>query len=174
MPDPAPPPPWTALARDRALVLALVAFGATSLLFDRAAGLDLVGPESPDPFGRMLWAYGVRFDPLVAENPLFLRIMSFISGFVYGPLHLWLARALARRDPAIVGPARVWAHTILYSMVVHVAAEILWPRPPASWAILTAIYAPYVVVPLAVLRLVERAPWCRPDTAPPAPGSHEP
>ncbi|RMG98689.1 MAG: DUF2781 domain-containing protein [Deltaproteobacteria bacterium] len=154
-------PSWTAVPADRILVPSLLAFAATSLLFDRAAGLDLVAPDSPDPFGRMLWAYGTRFDPLVAENPLFLRIMSFISGFVYGPAYLWLARALVRRDPAIVVPTRIYAHTILYSMVVHVAAEVLWPRPPDSWAVLAAIYAPYVLVPLALLWRVETAPWCR-------------
>ena len=90
-----------------------MAFAATSFLFDRAAAMDTVGPDSADPFGRALWMYGMRFDPLVAENPLFLRLMSGISAFVFGPFYVVLAWGLVKGRNWIRMPTIVWASAML-------------------------------------------------------------
>lgn len=135
---------------DTMVIATLVAFAATSLLFDRAAALDLVAPDSADPFGRALHWYGLRYDPLVAANPLFLRVMSGISAFVFGPFYLWAARALWRGDRRLVVPALLYAAAMIYSMVVHMVVELRHDVPPPSVALLVLIYLPYVVLPLAL------------------------
>lgn len=136
---------------DAAIAATLVGFAATSLLFDRAAALDLVAVDSPDPFGRMLWWFGTTYDPLVAQNPWFLRVMSAISAFVYGPFYLWAALALWRRNASLRTPALIYASTILYSMIVHVAVEVWGDLPPPSLLIFGLVYAPYCVLPVALV-----------------------
>lgn len=135
---------------DGLVVVTLLGFAATSFLFDRAAAMDLVAPDSVDPFGRALWAYGRRFDPLVAENPLFLRVMSGISAFVFGPFYLWAARALWRGDARLVAAAPWYAAAMVYSMVVHVIVELRHDVPPPSVLAMLLIYVPYVALPLAL------------------------
>lgn len=139
---------------DAFLVATMVAFAATSFLFDRAAALDLVAADSPDPFGRMLWQFGTSYDPLVAQNPLFLRVMSGISAFAFGPFYLWAARALWRGDERLRIPAIVYACTMSYSMVVHVAVEFLGELPPTDTLIFALVYAPYCILPAALLARV--------------------
>lgn len=145
---------------DRLLVATFVAFAATSLLFDRAAALDWVGPEVADPFGRALWWYGSRFDPLVADNPLFLRVMSAISAFVFGPFYFVLAWGVAKQRAWVRTPAIGYAVVMLYSMIVHVAVEAGCDTPPPNWFIFAATYAAYFAAPTVLLsRMV--GPWPR-------------
>jgi len=127
-------------------------FAATSVLFDRAAALDWVGPDVVDPFGRALWWYGANFDPLVAENPLFLRIMSGLSAFVFGPFYFVLAWGVAKQRAWIRTPAIVYAGVMLYSMVVHIGVEVWCDTPPPNLAVFFATYAIYVVAPAVLLR----------------------
>ena len=137
---------------DGLIIATLLSFAATSFLFDRAAAMDLVAPDSIDPFGRALHWYGVRYDPLVAENPLFLRIMSGISAFVFGPFYLWAARALWRGDARLHRASLLYGAAMIYSMVVHVLVEVWHDVSPPSPIILVGVYLPYVALPLALPR----------------------
>ncbi|MEM6997186.1 MAG: emopamil-binding family protein [Myxococcota bacterium] len=143
-----PPADWV----DRALVATFVSFAATSLLFDRAAALDWVGPDVADPFGRALWWYGTHFDPLVAENPLFLRVMSALSAFVFGPFYFVLAWGLAKRRAWIRLPAVAYASVMLYSMGVHVVVELWCDTPPPNLWVFFGTYLAYIAAPLVLLR----------------------
>ena len=136
---------------DLPLAATLVAFAATSLLFDRAAAMDTIGPDTADPFGRALWLYGTKFDPLVAENPLFLRVMSGISAFVFGPLYFALAWGLAKRRAWVRVPTIVWGTAMLYSMLVHVVVELACDTPPPNLPVFFAVYAAYIAAPIAAL-----------------------
>ncbi len=145
---------------DRALIVALLAFTATSLLFDRAAALDAVAEDSADPFGRALWWYGVHYDPLVAENPLFLRVMSGISAFGFGMLYPVLAWGIAKRRNWVRGPALAYAAMMLYSMFVHVVVEVQCDTPPPNMPIFLGTYLGYILVPvLLAWRLSPRRPF---------------
>jgi hypothetical protein len=143
---------------DAFFVATFVAFALTSFLFDRAGALDTVGPDSADPFGRALYWYGVRYDPLVAENPWFLQVMSAISAFVFGPIYLYLAHGFLKRREAIRLPAIAWAWVMLYSMVVHVAIELWGDAPPPSTLVFAATYAIYCVAPVLLLYRVRSSP----------------
>lgn len=130
----------------------------TAFTMDRSAALDLCGPDSPDPFGRALWGYGERYDPLVSANPYFLRVMSGISAFVLGPLELCIAYGLWTQRAWVRGPAVVWSIAMLYSMVVHTIVEFWGPMPPPHPGIALAAYTAYLVVPLVLLRRLWRTP----------------
>lgn len=144
-------PPWYRQPLDLVLVVTFGMFALTSFLFDRLGGIDAIDPASADPLARALVAYGERFDPLVLENPVFLRIMSWISAFVMGPFYLVLIYAFVRRRNWIRDPAIAYAAIMLYSMVVHVAAELMWHTPPPNLPVLFATYAWYAVAPVLLL-----------------------
>lgn len=143
-------------ALDAMLTLTFLGFAATSFLFDRAAGLDWVGPDTADPFGRALYWYGVKYDPLVAANPLVLRLMSAISAFIFGPFYLVLARGLWRGSASIRTPAIVYGWVMLYSMVIHIVYELWGELPPPNLAVFAGVYAPYVVAPALLLWRLRR------------------
>lgn len=136
---------------DAFFVVTFASFALTSFLFDRTAALDIIGPDSADPFARAIYWYGVRYDPLVLENPLFLQVMSGISAFVFGPFYLWLVRGFVRRDERIRIPAIVYAWMMLYSMVVHLAVELWGELPPPNIPVFVGVYAIYVIAPVLLL-----------------------
>ena len=74
--------------------------------------------------------------------------MSWISGFVFGPFYAVIVYAIVRRRDWIRIPALLYVGAMLYSMIVHIALELMWDVPPPSLAALSAIYAPYVIAPL--------------------------
>jgi hypothetical protein len=160
-PDPDSPPAPNAFGLlDAFFVATFVAFALTSFLFDRTAALDIVAPDSADPFARAVYWYGMKYDPLVAANPLFLQVMSGISAFVFGPIYLYLAHGILRRRPSIRIPAIAYAITMLYSMVVHLAVELFGDLPPPDLLVFTAVYAIYLVTPVLLLwRFRPRAPF---------------
>lgn len=136
---------------DAFFVITLAAFAATSLLCDRTGALDIIGPDSSDPFARAVYWYGVRYDPLIVENPLFLQVMSGISAFVFGPIHAILSWGFARRSNRIRTLGIVWAWTMLYSMLVHIAVEIWGPLPPPQPLVFVGTYAVYAIAPILLL-----------------------
>ncbi len=151
---------------DLVMVVTLVAMALIALLIDRTAALDICGPDSADPFGRALWHYGERFDPLVSANPLFLRVMSGISAFVFGPMELAIAYGLWKRRPWVRMLAIVWLVAMLYSMVVHTIVEFFGDIPPPHPGIALVAYGAYVAIPVALAwRLRHRKPFAVPEVA---------
>ena len=148
--------PWYRHPIDLVLVVSFAGFFVTSVVFDRLAALDLVRADSSDPIARALWQYGAAYDPLVAQNPVFLRVMSWISAFVFGPFYLVLVYALVRRRTWIRVPAIIYASCILYSMIVHVVVELMWPEPPPDLVVFAFVYGAYAIAP--TLLLVRMAP----------------
>jgi hypothetical protein len=136
---------------DLFFVATFAGFAATSLLFDRTAALDIIGPDSIDPFARALYWYAIRYDPLVVENPLFLRLMSAISAFVFGPLYIYLAHGFWRQRARIRTAGLVYGWVMVYSMVVHIVVELWGELPPPNLVVFWLVYAIYLVVPILLL-----------------------
>ncbi len=150
---------WYRRPADTVLVVGFLAFCFTSATFDRAAGLDLVAPDSPDLFGRLLWHYGHKWDPLVAANPLTLRIMSAISAFLFGPFYLVAAWAFVNQRNWIRTPALIYGSAMLYSMLVHVLAEFMYEVPLPSVPVFVLSYGAYAGVPALLLWRIRDQPF---------------
>ena len=155
------PLPLDQRPRDRLFVLGFLLFACTSVFVDRLAALDVDVCAEQRLWGALCW-YGRELDPLYLANPQWLRVMSGISAWVYGPLYLLLAWAFWRGVEAARTPAMVWAITMLYSMVVHLWMEFFGPHPPPRPLLTLMVYLPYVLLPIALLiraskpRLFER------------------
>lgn len=141
--------------RDRLFIAGFLMFAATSFLVDRLAALDVDVCGEQRMWGALCW-YGRNLDPLYLANPQWLRVMSGISAWVFGPMYLVMAWAFWRGVEAIRIPAIVWAVAILYSMVVHLWMEFFGDHPPPNIPILLAIYLPYVALPVALVWRVRR------------------
>jgi hypothetical protein len=155
------PTPLGERPRDRYLILCFLVFACTSLFVDRLAALDADFCGEQHLGGALCW-YGQNIDPLFLANPQWLRVMSGISAWVYGPLYLLLAWAFWRGVEAARTPALVWAVAILYSLVVHLWMEFFGEYPAIRPVVLLLVYLPYVIVPIIVIaRLRDARPFSR-------------
>lgn len=136
---------------DRVLAIWALSFAMTSLVFDRVAALEH-GPLQPAESGpkALLYWWGTTYDPLIAQNPLWLQIMSGLSAFVFGPFYVWLAVKLLR-GRARRGPPIVYAFVMLYSMVVFLGVHAFGELRPPVPSLVALLYAPYVLFPLVLL-----------------------
>ncbi len=135
---------------DRWYIAGFLLFACTSILVDRLAALDVDVCAEQRMWGALCW-YGRELDPLYLANPQWLRVMSGISAWVFGPIYPWLAWGFWRGSDAVRGPAIAWAVALLYSMVVHLWMELFGDHPPPHPGWLLAIYLPYLVLPAATL-----------------------
>ncbi len=155
------PIPLTQRGLDRVFVLGFLMFAATSLYVDRLAALDVDVCAEQRLAGALCW-YGRNIDPLYLANPHWLRVLSGISAWVFGPLYLVLAYGFWRGVDAVRGPALAWATCILYSMVLHIWLELFGEHPPANPGAMFLVYAPYIALPIALLwRMRSRGPFSR-------------
>lgn len=146
---------------DRWLIAGFLLFACTSLFVDRLAALDVDVCAEQRMAGLLCW-YGRAVDPLYLANPQWLRVMSGISAWVFGPLYLLLAWAFWRGVDAARGPAIAWAVAMIYSLTVHLWMEFFGDHPPAAPGILIAVYFPYALLPaLTLARLREPRPFAR-------------
>lgn len=144
---------------DRWLVAGLVIFALTSVFVDRLAAMDVDFNGDGWWLGVLRW-YGENYDPLFLANPQWLRVMSGISAFIFGPAYLVIAWATVRGENAIRTPALVLASTLLYSMVVHLWMELYGEYPVPNLPVLLAVYAPYAAMPFALFwRFRRRSPF---------------
>ena len=155
------PIPLSERPRDRWFIAFFLMFACTSFFVDRYAALDVDMCGEQTMRGALCW-YGQTFDPLFLANPQWLRVISGISAWVFGPLYLLLAWAFWRGVESARPPALVWAISILYSLVLHLWMEFFGDYPSPRPFMMMLFYWPYVLVPVAVLiRLRETRPFSR-------------
>lgn len=83
----------------------------------------------PDPESSYFWAravyhvYAYGNDPLLIANPMFLRMMTAISAFIFGPFYVVLVYAFVKGKNWIRPFALVYAGMIVESMIVLLGVE---------------------------------------------------
>jgi|GEM_PF-2264341 len=148
--------PITARRSDWAYIVICGAFACTSLLFD--AMTLLVGWLSGDPLAWPLAPGGLEMyaavDPLLVADPVFMQVGVALSGFVWGPLYIYLARGFYRGDNRIRVPGLMYGATLTGIMLMIVAEELVsnvpgWQTPEPGLFI--AYNIPYLLFPIAVM-----------------------
>lgn len=135
---------------DRWIIAALLLFACTSLFVDRLAALDVDVCAEQRMAGMLCW-YGQTIDPLYLDNPQWLRVMSGISAWIFGPVYLLLAWAFWRGVDACRFVAIAWAVAMSYSLIVHIWMEFFGPLPSPMPATMLAVYLPYMLLPVIVI-----------------------
>jgi len=136
-------------------------FAVTSAIADAIPTLGIVmAPDAPTLLGRANYWYAAGCDPLFLHPPVWMRFVTGLSVFVYGPFYLVLAFALLRGKNWIQLPAVIYA-TMISSITGIVVFGVEFFGEPA-WRCqnipkFLAYNLPYVLVPLLLLARM-RAP----------------
>ena len=143
-------------------------FAVVFLLFAVTSGIsDLLptigvpmSPDSANPLARANYWYALDADPLFMNPPVWMRIVTGLSAFAYGPFYLLLAYALLKGKNWIQVPAIIYATLIsgitgIIVFGVEFWGEAAWRSPnPAKFL---AFNLPYVVIPLLLLARMRKA-----------------
>jgi hypothetical protein len=145
---------------DRVLIVFFALFAFTSILMEPyiTFGVDLA--RATDPLGRAWYFYARTWDPLFLEQPVYMRVLTGIDEWIYGPMHLVLIHAFLHRRGWIRLPALLYCGAIIYSTVVYFLVEFLGEAHRANLAMVTIVNIPYTIVPcLLVWRMWPAEPF---------------
>ena len=98
---------------DLFFIVVFALFAITSAIADAIPTLGIkMAPDAPTFLGRANYWYAFGCDPLFLNPPIWMRIVTGLSAFVYGPFYIVLAYALARGKNWIQLPAVIYATMI--------------------------------------------------------------
>ena len=141
-------------------------FAVTSGISDAIPTLGIeFSPDSPNPLARANYWYAIDCDPLFMHPPVWMRFVTGLSAFVYGPFYLVLAWALLKGKNGIQLWAVIYATMISSITGIIVFGVELFGEPefrttnPGKFF---AFNTPYVVIPLLLLaRMRKPLPFTR-------------
>lgn len=151
---------------DAFFAIVFVLFACTSGISDIIPTLGIpMSPDSANPIARGNYWYAVDADPLFLHPPVWMRIVTGLSAFVYGPFYLVLAWCLVKGKNWIQLPAVIYATMIcsitgiiVFGVEFFGEAE-LRTQNPAKFLLFNL---PYVLIPLALLiRMRKPMPFMR-------------
>jgi peptidoglycan/LPS O-acetylase OafA/YrhL len=151
---------------DLFFVVIFSAFTITSLISDLlpTLGVDISHPSS-NFFVNSNWWYAHDTDPLFMTPPVWMRIVTGLSAFVYMPFYVLLVLALIKgwnwiQLPAVIYAAIIASITGIVVFGVEFFGEPQWVTPnPAKFL---AFNLPYVLVPILLLiRMRRPRPFAR-------------
>jgi hypothetical protein len=115
---------------DWIFIIVFSAFVFTSFAADLVNAVSRPDPESSYFWARAVYnAYAYGTDPLLIANPMFLRIMTAISAFLFGPFYIVLIISFIKGWNRIRPFALVYAGMIIESMIVLVGVEFAGDFP---------------------------------------------
>lgn len=143
-----------------------VLFAVTSGISDAVPTLGIeMSPDSTNPLARANYWYAIDADPLFMHPPVWMRFVTGLSTFVYGPFYLVLAWCLVKGKNGIQLPAVIYA-TMISSItgVIVFGVEFFGEEPfrttnPVKFL---SFNLPYVIIPLVLLaRMRKPMPFTR-------------
>lgn len=143
-----------------------VVFALTSGISDAVPTLGIeMSPDSPNPLARANYWYAVDADPLFMHPPVWMRIVTGLSTFVYGPFYLVLAWALVKGKNWIQLPAVIYA-TMIASITGFIVFGVEFFGEPEfrtqNPLKFLSLNTPYVFFPLLLLaRMRKPLPFTR-------------
>lgn len=143
-----------------------VTFALTSGISDAIPTLGIeMSPDSANPLARANYWYAVDADPLFMHAPVFMRFITGLSTFVYGPFYLVLAYCLVKGRNWVQLPSVIYA-TMISSItgiivfgVEFVGEPELRTQNPLKFL---SFNLPYVLLPILLLvRMRKPMPFTR-------------
>ena len=90
-------------------------------------------------------------DPLLCANPLWFRVMCFVSPFIYAPFYLVAVYAIVKGLEWIRVPLLAISSGLLYSLTV-ILIEQVWGRYAShNVPLVLAAYATYWLLPIVLI-----------------------
>ncbi|PZR18788.1 MAG: DUF2781 domain-containing protein [Archangium gephyra] len=151
---------------DLFFAIVFLTFALTSGISDLVPTLGIeMAPDSPNPLARANYWYAIDADPLFMHPPVWMRIVTGLSTFVYGPFYLLLAWALIKGKNWIQLPAVIYA-TMISSITGFIVFGVEFFGEPQfqtkNAAKFLAFNTPYVLLPILLLvRMRKPEPFTR-------------
>jgi hypothetical protein len=147
-------------ALDRLFVACFAVFAFTSICMEPYITFGVNLARATSPLGRAWYFYARNWDPLFLDQPAYMRVMTGIDEWVYGPMYLVLIYAFVRRRDWIRLPGLLYCGAIIYSTLVYFLTEFLTEGHRANLTMVTLVNIPYTIVPcLLVWRLWRPSPF---------------
>ena len=151
---------------DIAFAFVFLGFAISSGISDLVPTLGIhMSATSDNPLARINYWYAHDADPLFMNPPVWMRIVTGLSAFVYGPFYLVLVYCLLRGHNWIQLPAVVYASMIVSLTGIVVFGVEFFGEPqfqthnPGKFL---AFNLPYVLLPLLLLvRMRKPMPFTR-------------
>jgi hypothetical protein len=143
-----------------------VTFAVTSGISDAVPTLGIeMSPDSTNPLARANYWYAVDADPLFMHPPVWMRFVTGLSTFVYGPFYLVLAYCLVKGKNWIQLPAVIYATMISSITGVLVFGVEFFGEPEfrtQNAFKFLSFNLPYVLMPILLLvRMRKPLPFTR-------------
>lgn len=162
----APALPLSQRRIDVFFAVVFLVFAVTSGISDAVPTLGIeLSPASDNPLARANWWYAHDTDPLFLKPPVWMRFVTGLSAFVYGPFYVLLAWALVKGKQWIQLPAVIYATMISTITGIIVFGVEFFGEP--EWRCTNplkflALNTPYVLIPLLLLaRMRKPDPFSR-------------
>ena len=141
-------------------------FAITSVISDALPTLGVsMSPDSINVLARANYWYASTTDPLFMNPPVWMRFVTGLSAFVYGPFYLLLVNCLIKRKNWIQLPAVIYATMISTITGIIVFGVEFFGEPqfrtpnPLKFLLFNL---PYVFLPLLLLiRMRKPLPFTR-------------
>lgn len=138
----------------------------SSMISDAIPTLGIVeSPHSSNILARINYFYASVNDPLFLHPPVWMRFVTGLSAFVYGPFYLLLVFALVKGKNwiqlfSVIYGSLIVGITGIVVFGVELFGEPQWRTPhPISFL---AINSPYVLIPLLlIIRMRKPEPFTR-------------
>ncbi len=141
-------------------------FTVTCVISDALPTIGVeMSPDSANMFARANYWYAQGTDPLFMNPPVWMRFVTGLSAFVYGPFYLVLVFCLLKGKNQIQLPAVIYATMIItLTGIVVFGVEFFGEPEYRSPNILKFLMfnLPYVLIPLLLLvRMRKPLPFTR-------------
>jgi len=140
---------------DLFFAIVFLLFAVTSAISDAIPTLGIaMDPHSANALARANYWYAVSADPLFMHPPVWMRIVTGLSAFVYGPFYLLLVYCLVKGKNWIQLPSVIYATMIVALTGIVVFGVEFFGEPafrtpdPVKFL---AFNLPYVLIPLLLL-----------------------
>jgi len=141
-------------------------FFITSMISDMVPTLTgALDPNSTNVFVKMNYGYAKGCDPLFLNPPIWMRFVTGLSAFVYGPFYLALVYSLIKGINRIQVPSVIYGSAIFFITGVVVFGVEFFGEP--QWRCqnpgkFLPYNLPYVLVPLLlIIRMRKEFPFTR-------------
>jgi len=130
----------------------------------------------PEPFVRAIHWWGATADNLVLARPPWYKAAILLEVFVQAPFYAVALFAFARQRDWIRVPAIMYSVVLLTILPMVLTEQYLGPHRTEKPLLVTAVYSPYVIMPIVVLARVLPSPTVFPKRTPsatPTPAAYE-
>ncbi len=134
------------------LILGCGFLAISSFCIDSVFALGIpLSSNSPNILSRLIYTlYAKNTDFLLISMPLFLRIQTVISTFIFGPLNVLFVYGLIKKKNWIRIPILMYAASMIYGMFIVFGVTFLGDFQTGNLIKYLSFTLPYLIIPMVL------------------------